>query len=423
MKKALCALIALVMAFAPCAVAFAAEQSDIDALRGTKLYVYNWGEYISDGEDDSLDVNAAFEEKYGIEVVYDNYDTNEVMYSKLKGGGVSYDVVIPSDYMIERMIAEDMLEKLDFSNIPNYKYIPEKYRNLAHDPTNEYSVPYTIGMVGLIYNTKMVEEAPDSWTALWDERYANNILMINNPRDAFAIAQSILGMDYNNESPAAWRVAAELLKEQKNIVPTYVNDEIFLKMESGEAALAPYFAGDFLTMYDNNPDLAFVYPKEGVNFFVDAACILKGAKNKLAAELYINFLLDPEVALANAEYICYASPHTEVYSNPEYTFYQNEILYPEDGKFKTQLFLNLSPEILSLMSTLWDDVKNYVPSSGSSNYAFFFGGDSQSSANTENGEKMTAETRKYAMYIGIFVLICVLYIVFRYARKKYREKV
>lgn len=423
MKKALCALIALVMAFAPCAVAFAAEQSDIDALRGTKLYVYNWGEYISDGEDDSLDVNAAFEEKYGIEVVYDNYDTNEVMYSKLKGGGVSYDVVIPSDYMIERMIAEDMLEKLDFSNIPNYKYIPEKYRNLAHDPTNEYSVPYTVGMVGLIYNTKMVEEAPDSWTALWDERYANNILMINNPRDAFAIAQSVLGMDYNNESPAAWRVAAELLKEQKNIVPTYVNDEIFLKMESGEAALAPYFAGDFLTMYDNNPDLAFVYPKEGVNFFVDAACILKGAKNKLAAELYINFLLDPEVALANAEYICYASPHTDVYSNPEYTFYQNEILYPEDGKFKTQLFLNLSPEILSLMSTLWDDVKNYVPSSGSSNYAFFFGGDSQSSANTENGEKMTAETRKYAMYIGIFVLICVLYIVFRYARKKYREKV
>ena len=423
MKKALCALIALVMAFAPCAVAFAAEQSDIDALRGTKLYVYNWGEYISDGEDDSLDVNAAFEEKYGIEVVYDNYDTNEVMYSKLKGGGVSYDVVIPSDYMIERMITEDMLEKLDFSNIPNYKYIPEKYRNLAHDPTNEYSVPYTVGMVGLIYNTKMVEEAPDSWTALWDERYANNILMINNPRDAFAIAQSILGMDYNNESPAAWRVAAELLKEQKNIVPTYVNDEIFLKMESGEAALAPYFAGDFLTMYDNNPDLAFVYPKEGVNFFVDAACILKGAKNKLAAELYINFLLDPEVALANAEYICYASPHTDVYSNPEYTFYQNEILYPEDGKFKTQLFLNLSPEILSLMSTLWDDVKNYVPSSGSSNYAFFFGGDSQSSANTENGEKMTAETRKYAMYIGIFVLICVLYIVFRYARKKYREKV
>ena len=409
-------------AILPLSVAFAAEQSDIDALRGTKLYVYNWGEYISDGADDTLDVNKAFEEKYGIDVVYDNFDNNEVMYSKLKSGGVSYDVVIPSDYMIERMIAEGMLEKLDFSNIPNYKYIPDQYKNLAHDPKNEYSVPYTVGMVGLIYNTKMIDEAPDSWTALWDENYANSILMINNPRDAFAIAQSILGMDYNNESPAAWRVAAELLKEQKNVYPAYVNDEIFLKMEVGEAALAPYYAGDFLTMQENNPDLDFVYPKEGVNFFVDGACILKGAQNKLAAELYINFLLEPEVALANAEYICYASPHTEVYTNPEYSFYQNEILYPEEGKFKTQLFLNLDPEILALMSSLWDDVKNHVPTTGSSNYAFFFGGES-TQAVADDGEVMTPEAKKYALYIGIFALVCVAYIVFRYARKKYREKV
>jgi spermidine/putrescine transport system substrate-binding protein len=179
----------------PCVFVSAAEQGEIDALRGTTLYVYNWGEYISDGADDSLNVNAAFEEKYGINVVYDVYDNNEVMYSKLKGGGVAYDVVIPSDYMIERMISEGMLDKLDFTNIPNYKYIPEKYKNLAHDPKNEYSVPYTVGMVGLIYNTKMVEEAPNSWTALWDERYSGNVLMINNPRDAFAIAQSVLGMD------------------------------------------------------------------------------------------------------------------------------------------------------------------------------------------------------------------------------------
>lgn len=422
MKRIASALFALIIALVPCVFASAAEQSEIDALRGTKLYVYNWGEYISDGADDTLDVNAAFEEKYGIDVIYDTYDTNEVMYSKLKGGGVSYDIVIPSDYMIERMIAEDMLQPLDFSNIPNYKYIPEQYKNLAHDPSNMYSVPYTVGMVGLIYNTTMVEEVPESWTVLWDEKYTGSVLMINNPRDAFAIAQSILGMDYNNESPAAWRVAAELLKEQKNISPAYVNDEIFLKMESGEAALAPYFAGDFLTMYDNNPDLAFVYPEEGVNFFVDAACVLKDAKNKLAAELYINFLLEPEVALANAEYVCYASPHTEVYTNPEYSFYQNEILYPEEGKFKTQLFLNLDPEILSLMSTLWDDVKNHVPSSGSSNYAFFFGGD-DSHAVIDDGEEMTPEARKYALYIGAFAAVCAGYLIFRYARKKYREKV
>ena len=421
-KRIASAFFALMFAILPLSVAFAAEQSDIDALRDTKLYVYNWGEYISDGADDTLDVNKAFEEKYGIDVVYDNFDNNEVMYSKLKSGGVSYDVVIPSDYMIERMIAEGMLEKLDFSNIPNYKYIPDQYKNLAHDPKNEYSVPYTVGMVGLIYNTKMIDEAPDSWTALWDENYANSILMINNPRDAFAIAQSILGMDYNNESPAAWRVAAELLKEQKNVYPAYVNDEIFLKMEVGEAALAPYYAGDFLTMQENNPDLDFVYPKEGVNFFVDGACILNGAQNKLAAELYINFLLEPEVALANAEYICYASPHTEVYTNPEYSFYQNEILYPEEGKFKTQLFLNLDPEILALMSSLWDDVKNHVPTTGSSNYAFFFGGES-TQAVADDGEVMTPEAKKYALYIGIFALVCVAYIVFRYARKKYREKV
>ena len=176
------------------------------------------------------------------------------MYSKLKGGGVSYDIVIPSDYMIQRMIAEDMLQPIDFSNVPNYKYIPEKYKNLAHDPENAYSVPYTVGMVGLIYNTAMVEEAPTSWTSLWDKNYSNSILMFNNPRDAFAIAQSVLGMDYNNESPASWRIAAELLKEQKSVSPAYVNDEVFLKMEAGEAAFAPYYAGDFLSMQENNPD-------------------------------------------------------------------------------------------------------------------------------------------------------------------------
>ena len=421
-KRIISVLFALIVAIAPCTAAFAAEQSEIDALKGTKLYVYNWGEYISDGVDDTLDVNAAFEEKYGIDVIYDTYDNNEVMYSKLKGGGVSYDVVIPSDYMIERMIAEDMLDKIDFSNIPNYKYIPEQYKNLAHAPKNEFSVPYTVGMVGLIYNTTMVEEAPDSWTALWNEDYSNSILMFNNPRDAFAIAQSVLGMDYNNESPAAWRVAAELLKEQKSVSPAYVNDEIFLKMESGESAMGPYYAGDFLTMQENNPDLEFVYPKEGVNFFVDGVCILKNAKNKLAAELYINFLLEPDVALANAEYICYASPHTEVYSNPEYSFYQNEILYPEEGKFKTQLFLNLEPEILALMSTLWDDVKNHVPSTGNGNRAFFFGGETESVI-TDDGEAMTPEAKRYALYIGIFIAVCLAYVIFRYARKKYRENI
>ena len=422
MKKIVSLVFAAILVFSSTSVGFAAKasDSDIEALKGTKLYVYNWGEYISDGADDTLDVNAAFTEKYGIEVVYDTFDNNEVMYSKLKSGGVSYDVVIPSDYMIERMIVEGMLEKINFDNIPNFKYIPEKYRNLAFDPTGEYSVPFTVSYVGLIYNSAMVDEPPVSWQALWDENYKDKILMFNNPRDAFAIAQSILGMDYNMEQPAAWRTAAALLKEQKSVSPVYVNDEVFLKMESGEAALAPYYVGDFLTMYENNEDLAFVYPEEGVNYFVDAACILKGSKNKLAAELYINFLNEPEVALANAEYICYGSPNSTVYENPDYEYYEDELLYPEEGTFKTQLFTNLSPESLALMSTLWDDIKNYIPSGNSYRSVFFGDGSSDLGA---DAEKMTKETVKYAVYIGVFLAAVLLILVFRFIRKKYRDNV
>lgn len=420
MKRFFTVLIAVIIAIAPMSViSFAATDNEIEALRGTTLYVYNWGEYISDGDEGTLDVNEAFTEKYGIKVIYDTYDNNEAMYSKLKSGGVNYDIVIPSDYMIERMIAEDMLEKLDFDNIPNFKYIPEKYRYLSYDSTNEYSVPYTVSYVGLIYNTKMVKEAPTSWTALWDTDYTNNILMYNNPRDAFAIAQSILGQDYNTESEYAWRTAAALLKEQKSVNPVYVNDEVFLKMESGEAALAPYYVGDFLTMKDNNDDLDFVYPEEGVNYFFDSVCILKGSKNKRAAELYIDFLNDPEVATANAEYICYGSPNSAVYDNPDYELYQNEYLYPEEGAFKTQIFRNLSPESLALMSSLWDEVKNYNPGSASYRSVFFGDGELTGDSNTT----WSKETYKYAVCIGIFILLCIAYLIFRYARKKYRENV
>ncbi|MBP3697425.1 MAG: extracellular solute-binding protein [Clostridia bacterium] len=399
------------------------KTESVGSLKGTTLYVYNWGEYISDGADDTVDVIAEFEKRFGIEVVYDTFDNNETMYSKLKGGGVSYDIVIPSDYMIERMISEDMLAKIDYSNIPNYKYIPEQYRGLGHDPTDEYSVPYTVGMVGLIYNTAMVEEAPTSWTALWNTDYTGNILMFNNPRDAFAIAQSILDIDYNTENEADWNRAAAVLKSQKNVSPTYVSDEVFNMMESGEAAFAPYYAGDFLSMQENNPDLALVYPKEGVNFFVDSICILKDAKNKRAAELFINFMLEPEIALANAEYICYASPHTEVYSNPEYSYYQNEYLYPEEGQFKTQNFLNLSPETLALMSSLWDDVKNYVPDPNDAEIVFTPLKDTDTDTTAPAETVMTAEAWQYVIYIGIFVAVCLAYVIFRYARKKYRENV
>ncbi len=332
------------------AVAYAAPEQSIN--------VYNWGEYISDGADDSLDVNKAFEEATGIKVNYTNYTSNEDLYAKLKSGGTSYDIIIPSDYMIARMIKEDMLQKIDTSKLSNYSNISDEYKNLYFDPNNEYSVPYNAGMVGLIYNTKMVEGKPDSWSILWDEQYKDKILMINNPRDAFAIAQFLLGIDINSESEEDWKRAADKLAEQKPLVHAYVMDEIFNKMESGEAALAPYYAGDFLTMRDNNPDLDMVFPKEGTNIFVDSICIPKNAQNVDGAMKYIDFLLSEEVALANAEYLYYTCPNKAVLENEEYSLKNDPYVYPsEEAKKKTEYFHNLDQTSLDRMNTLWDDLK------------------------------------------------------------------
>ena len=328
-------------------------------LAGTTLKVYNWGEYISDGSDGSLDVNRAFEEITGIKVEYSMYDDNETMYSTLAAGATYYDIIIPSDYMIERLIREDMLEKIDVSKLTNYHYIDDSYKGLFYDPDNEYSVAYNVGMVGLIYNTSMVEETPDSWDRMWNVKYAGNLLMFNNPRDAFAIAQLRLGQDLNTKNKADWDAAADLLKAQNGVLQSYVMDEVFNKMEGGNAAIAPYYAGDFLSMKENNDDLAFVYPKEGVNIFADAVCIPKGCQNYDAAMLYMNFLMEPEVALANAETICYASPNTAVVNNEEYTYYQNEILYPsEEDMPKTQWFHDIDADTVKYYEELWIGVKN-----------------------------------------------------------------
>ena len=383
--------ILLLTLLVPCASA--EEEKDYSHLEGTTLNVYNWGEYISDGSDDTLDVNAEFEKKYGITVIYSNYESNENMYNKLSSGGANYDVIIPSDYMIARLVEEDMLEELDFSNIPNYKYIVEKYKDLYYDPENKFSVPYTVGMVGLIYNTTMVEGEPDSWGALWDERYEGNILMFNNPRDAFGIAQFYLGQSVNTKSIEDWNKAIDALKDQNHLVSSYVMDEVFDKMERGDAALAPYYAGDFLTMYDVNPDLAFVYPKEGVNFFVDAMCIPKNAQNKEAAELYINFMLEEDIAVANANYICYASPHELVLESDDYDLKGDPVLYPaEEDMPKTEMFENLDYETQNYMTMLWNELK------------------------IEGNSNMDA-------YIGLSVtaVLIVAYATYRFIKKKRRE--
>ncbi|MBE6604808.1 MAG: spermidine/putrescine ABC transporter substrate-binding protein [Ruminococcaceae bacterium] len=342
------------------------------------LYVYNWGEYISDGSEDSLDVNAAFEEWYEstygvrVKVNYSTYSSNEDMYAKLSSGATNYDIVVPSDYMIARMIDEGLLRVLNMENIPNAEYIDYSamFGNGLpyYDPTYQYSVPYTYGTVGIIYNKTMVNEADlGTWDIMWNEKYTGNVLQFNNSRDAFATALFKLGYSVNTEDEAEWREALALLMEQKPIVQGYVMDEIFNKMENGSAAIAPYYAGDFFTMYDDNPDLGFSYPKEGTNVFVDAMCVPTSSKNPEIAERYINFMLTREAAIANAEYMCYASPNTLVVNDSEYRAYMAdihpdalEILYGTTG-LKLEFYENLPEERLMLLNSLWEDLKIESP--------------------------------------------------------------
>lgn len=327
-------------------------------LQGTTVNVYNWGEYISDGEEGSMDVVSEFERLTGAKVNYTNFESNENMYSKLSGGGVSYDVIAPSDYMIERLIDEDMLLPLDYNNIPNIELINEKYQHLYFDPEQLYTVCFNVGTTVLIYNKTMVESEPESWDVLWDEQYRGKVLMFNNPRDAFAIAQARLSQDFNTINEDEWIKAAELLAEQRDKVsPVYVMDEVFNLMESGEYAFATYYAGDYLLMLENNEDLGYCYPQEGVNEFYDAFCVPKCSQNKKGAEAFINFMHEPQVAFENCEYIYYHSPNVTVEQNEESSLYGEPVIYPEE-ELTTQFFKNLPQNIIELENNLWTQVKS-----------------------------------------------------------------
>lgn len=404
MKRTLLLLV-LITLFACGGLVSCGERADM-----ATLYVYNWGEYISDGSEGSLDVNAAFEEYYyetygeRVKVNYSTFPSNEALYAKLSSGAANYDVIFPSDYMVERLIAEGLLARLDYSNIPNIEYISDEFKGerAYYDPDNEYSVPYTYGMVGIIYNTELVDpndESIGSWKLMWNEKYSGNILQFNNSRDAFGTALYYLGYDVNDATEEQWRETLELLKQQKSIVQGYVMDEVFNKMISGSAAVAPYYAGDFLTMYEGNNKLAFYYPKEGTNIFVDAMCIPASSKNKQIAERYINFMLSEEIAIANAEYTYYATPNTLVTSSPEYIEYISsvhedamDILYSGTEGVMTSFYKNLRPEKLELLNSLWEELKI------------------ESSVGT-------------AIYVacGIVVLLVAGYLVFQAIRKKKRE--
>ncbi len=371
MKKLVLIFLICVLALIPVLISCSEEETD-------ELFVYNWGEYISDGSDESLDTVAAFEEYYEeltgrkIKVHYTTYPSNEDMYAKISSGTSKYDVIIPSDYMIERMVSEELLLPIRIEEVCEeygaecyYGYIGEDFRGLYYDPTDTYSVPYTYGRVGVIYNKTMVDEADiGGWDLMWNEKYAGKILQFNNSRDGFATAMYKLGYNVNTTNKDEWRAALDELLAQKSLIQSYVMDEIYNKMESGEAAVSAYYAGDYFTMLDINEDLGFYYP-EKTNLFVDAMCIPKGSDNADIAALFINFMLSPEPAIANAEYIYYASPNSLVFEDETYIEDMGEetmqILYPEGFDFAAELeenaYRNLDPETLQLISSLWEELK------------------------------------------------------------------
>ncbi len=325
------------------------------------LNVMNWGQNIADGSDETMDIIAAFEEAYpDIDVNYTTYDSNESLYAKLAGGGLTVDLIIPSDYMIARLIQENMLNPLNFDNIPNYQYVQKEFKDTAYDPDNKYSVPYTWGTVGILYNSKYVDEADvTGWELLWNEKYAGKILQFDNSRDAFGVAQFLTGISINTTDEAELKKAANKLAEQNPLVRQYVMDQIYGIMEGENAWIAPYYAGDCMMMMDANPDLRFYLPEEqGFNLFIDAMCVPTCSENQEAAELFINFLCDPEISGANMDYICYGSPIEGAREYMGEYLAESEVIYPDQSILdKGDSYLFLPAETNRLMDNLFLEIR------------------------------------------------------------------
>ena len=318
------------------------------------LNIFNWGQYIANGEDDYMDVIAEFEKRTGIHVNYTTYESNEAMYAKLKSGGASYDIIIPSDYMVSRLISEKMLEKIDYSKLTNYGNVDDSFKSMYYDPNNEYTVPYTWGTVGIIYNKKYVSDVK-GWSSLWNEEYKGKILMFSNSRDAMAIGASLAGVDPNSTLKGDWALAAQKLTDQHDLVQEYVMDQIFDKMINETAWIAPYYAGDYLSMHEENGNLGFCFPEEGYNRFVDSMCIPKGATNIDAAHKFIDFILDEEIQFANLDYIMYSSPFR---ADLIPAAYKNDVSYPSDSTLsRSFIFEHLPTETLQYIDSLWTNVR------------------------------------------------------------------
>lgn len=317
-----------------------------------KLYVYNWGDYIDES------VIKDFEKEYNVDVVYELFATNEEMYVKIKTGAANYDVAIPSDYMISKMIAEDMLYTIDLNNVPNYALIDDRFKNLDYDPNNQYSVPYMWGTLGIIYNKTMVDEKVDSWDILWNEKYAKKILMLDSVRDSVGVALKKLGYSLNSRSEKELEEAKAELIKQRPLVMAYVVDEVKDKMIGNEAALAVCWAGDAVFMMEENPDLEYVIPKEGTNIFYDAMIIPKTSQNKELAEKFIDFMCRTEIAYKNADYIGYSTPHKEVMTMMPEELTSNPAYYPSEGELEgSEVFEDLT-EVLPIYDRIWTEIKS-----------------------------------------------------------------
>lgn len=349
MKKLSCLLAVILLLCLP-AVPVSAEEP-------VTLNVYNWGEYIDPA------VNDLFTEETGIRVNYKNFTDNESMYAVLSTGAANYDIIVPSDYMVGKLINENMLAKLNFDNIPNFKYIADSLKNPQYDPENAYSVPYTWGTVGIFYNTEYVDEADlaQGWDLLWDEKYSGRIFMFDNQRDAFGIALNKCGYSMNTTDPAHWEAAYEALAEQKPLLHQYVMDQVFDKMINEEGWIAPYYSGDGIVMMDEeegNPNIDFFVPESGTNRFVDALCVPATSEHIAEAEQYINFLCRADIALMNAEYIGYSTPHTEAQAQLDPEIGENPNFYPPDEVLeRTEVFMTLPTDTGMLMDRLWMKLK------------------------------------------------------------------
>jgi spermidine/putrescine transport system substrate-binding protein len=345
MKKMIVLLMVTMMAFA-----FVGCGNDDEAT----LNVYNWGDYIGE------DTIKKFEKETGIKVNYDIFDSNEAMYTKFKSGAVDYDVLIPSDYMIEKLIEEDMLAEINFENVPNYAKIDETFKDLAYDPSNKYSVPYMWGTLGILYNPDMVSEPIDSWNVLWDAQYKNQIIMKNSVRDSFVPALRLLGYSINTNEKSDWEEALKLLQGQKKLVQGYVADEVRDKMIGEEAAMALMYSGEALLTMESHEDLVYVVPKEGSNIWFDAMVISKKSKNKEAAEAFINFMSRPDIAFENADYIGYSTPISEAKAMLDEEIQNDPAAYPsQDVLDQCEVFIDLGKDMTSFINDKWNELLAY----------------------------------------------------------------